>query len=62
MVEFIVNVARFLEVPLIAEGVENSEQYLLLKKAGCNVIQGYYFSKPVNTSEFGHLIEKNTER
>ncbi|MBP3783976.1 MAG: EAL domain-containing protein [Butyrivibrio sp.] len=62
MVEFIVNVARFLEVPLIAEGVENSEQYLLLKKAGCDVIQGYYFSKPVNTSEFGHLIEKNAER
>jgi EAL domain-containing protein (putative c-di-GMP-specific phosphodiesterase class I)/CheY-like chemotaxis protein len=62
MVEFIVNVARFLEVPLIAEGVENSEQYLLLKKAGCNVIQGYYFSKPVNTSEFGHLIERSAER
>ena len=59
MVEFIVNVARFLEVPLIAEGVENSEQYLLLKKAGCDVIQGYYFSKPVSTSEFGHLIERN---
>ncbi|MBP3278457.1 MAG: EAL domain-containing protein, partial [Butyrivibrio sp.] len=62
MVEFIVNVARFLEVPLIAEGVENSEQYLLLKKAGCDVIQGYYFSKPVNTSEFGHLIERSAER
>lgn len=62
MVEFIVNVARFLEVPLIAEGVENSEQYLLLKKAGCDVIQGYYFSKPVSTSEFGHLIERNTQR
>lgn len=62
MVEFIVNVARFLEVPLIAEGVENSEQYLLLKKAGCDVIQGYYFSKPVSTSEFGHLIERNSER
>ncbi|MBE5828220.1 MAG: EAL domain-containing protein [Butyrivibrio sp.] len=62
MVEFIVNVARFLEVPLIAEGVENSEQYLLLKKAGCDVIQGYYFSKPVSTSEFGHLIERSIER
>lgn len=62
MVEFIVNVARFLEVPLIAEGVENSEQYLLLKKAGCDVIQGYYFSKPVSASEFGHLIERSSER
>ncbi|WP_158589529.1 putative bifunctional diguanylate cyclase/phosphodiesterase [Butyrivibrio sp. CB08] len=59
MVEFIVNVARFLDVPLIAEGVENSEQYLLLKKAGCDVIQGYYFSKPVSSSEFGHLIERS---
>ncbi len=59
MVEFIVNVARFLDVPLIAEGVENSEQYLLLKKAGCDVIQGYYFSKPVSSSEFWHLIERS---
>ena len=59
MVEFILEIARFLGVPVIAEGVENSEQYLLLKKAGCDIIQGYYFSKPVSTSEFGHLIERN---
>ena len=59
MVEFILEIARFLGVPVIAEGVENSEQYLLLKKAGCDIIQGYYFSKPVTTSEFGQLIERN---
>ena len=59
MVEFILEIARFLGVPVIAEGVENSEQYLLLKKAGCDIIQGYYFSKPVTPSEFGQLIEKN---
>ncbi len=59
MVEFILEIARFLGVPVIAEGVENSEQYLLLKKAGCDIIQGYYFSKPVTSSEFGQLIEKN---
>ncbi len=61
MVEFILEIARFLGVPVIAEGVENSEQYLLLKKAGCDVIQGYYFSKPVSAGEFGHLIERNLE-
>ncbi len=61
MVEFILEIARFLEVPVIAEGVENSAQYVLLKKAGCDIIQGYYFSKPVNASDFGRLIEKDME-
>ncbi len=59
IVEFILDIARFLEVPVIAEGVETAEQYLLLKKAGCDIIQGFYFSKPVTASEFGYLIEKN---
>ncbi len=59
IVEFILEIARFLKVPVIAEGVETSEQYLLLKKAGCDIIQGFYFSKPVTASEFGYLIEKN---
>jgi EAL domain-containing protein (putative c-di-GMP-specific phosphodiesterase class I) len=59
MVEFILEIARFLNVPVVAEGVESSEQYLLLKKAGCDIIQGFYFSKPIMPSEFGQLIEKN---
>ena len=59
IVEFVLEMARFLGVPVIAEGVETSEQFLLLKKAGCDIIQGYYFSKPLNASEFGNLIEKN---
>ena len=62
IVEFILEVANFLGVPVIAEGVETSEQYLLLKKAGCNIIQGYYFSKPLVPSEFGNLIEHNAEK
>ncbi|WP_024866285.1 two-component system response regulator [Butyrivibrio sp. FCS014] len=59
MVEFVLEIARFLGVPVIAEGVESASQYLLLKKAGCDIIQGYYFSKPVSATEFGHLIEKS---
>ncbi len=60
MVEFIISIGKFLEVPVIAEGVETKEQYLLLKKAGCDVIQGYYFSKPLIESEFGALIDRET--
>ena len=62
VVEFVLEVANFLGVPVVAEGVETSEQYLLLKKAGCNIIQGYYFSKPLVPSEFGNLIEHNAEK
>ena len=59
IVEFVLDVAKFLGVPVIAEGVESREQYLLLKESGCNIIQGYYFSRPLTSSEFGSLIEKS---
>ena len=59
MVELVLDIAKFLDVPVIAEGVENEEQYHLLKEAGCDVIQGYYFSRPVLHEEFGELIAKH---
>ncbi|MBQ9252920.1 MAG: EAL domain-containing protein [Clostridia bacterium] len=58
MVELMLDIARFLSVPVIAEGVETEEQYQLLKGAGCDIIQGYYFSKPLPPEEFNRLIEK----
>lgn len=33
---------------VVAEGVETMEQYIFLRAIGCDMIQGYYFSKPVN--------------
>lgn len=61
MVELILEIAAFLGVPVVAEGVETEEQYQLLKHAGCDIIQGYYFSRPVPPEEFGRLIEKERE-
>ena len=58
MVELILDIAKFLNVPVVAEGVETEEQYQLLKKAGCEIIQGYYFSRPVPAEEFEKLIQK----
>ena len=34
------------------EGVENQEQYELLKEIGVNYIQGYFFGKPVPSDKF----------
>ncbi|MBR1798075.1 MAG: EAL domain-containing protein [Clostridiales bacterium] len=58
LVELIIDIARFLDVPVVAEGVETEEQLNTLKKMGCEIIQGYYFSKPVPAEEFVLFIEK----
>lgn len=56
MIELIIDIAEHLKVPVIAEGVETEEQYLTLKEMGCDIIQGYYFSKPVMKEEFSRFV------
>jgi len=56
LVEIMIQIARLLEVPVIAEGVETKEQMELLKSIGCDIIQGYYFSKPLPPEEFCKLF------
>ena len=58
MVQLMIDIADFMKIPVIAEGVETKEQYELLKKSGCDIIQGYYFSKPVPPEEFEKFIEE----
>ena len=59
MIELIIDIADYLQVPVVAEGVETEEQYLVLKSMGCDFIQGYYFSRPVPSEEFVRfLIER----
>lgn len=58
MVEIMKDIAGFMDVSVIAEGVETEEQYRLMKKAGCDYLQGYYFSKPVPPEEFEKLFER----
>lgn len=61
MISIVIDIADYLGVPVIAEGVETEEQYLALKKLGCTIIQGYYFSKPVPAEEFEKfLVEKDS--
>ncbi|MBQ6553748.1 MAG: EAL domain-containing protein, partial [Firmicutes bacterium] len=62
MVGIMTEIARLLEVPVIAEGVETREQMELLKSIGCDIIQGYYFSKPLPPEEFEKHIENRTKK
>lgn len=62
LVELVVDIAKFLNVPTVAEGVETESQLGTLKKMGCEIIQGYYFSKPVPPADFVPFIEKEIKR
>lgn len=48
----IIKMSEDLDVPVIAEGVETSEQVEYLKDLGCHLIQGYYFGKPMSADDF----------
>lgn len=48
----IISMAKELGVHSIAEGVEEYEQVLVLRALGCDMIQGYYYSKPISVDEF----------
>ena len=58
IIEIIMNIASVLSVEVNAEGVETEEQLNKLKAMGCDMVQGYYFSKPVAAEDFDELIKK----
>ena len=53
----IVTLAKNLDFKTIAEGVETKEQFDIIAELGCDIIQGYYFSKPLPENEFEDLLK-----
>lgn len=52
LVEGIISTAHVLGIEVVAEGVETEEQVEILQRIGCDIIQGYYYSKPLPPEEF----------
>ena len=52
LVALILDTARNLKIPVVAEGVETEGQMKLLKELGCAMVQGFYFSKPLHATDF----------
>ena len=59
IVEASVKMAKELGLMVIAEGVETEEQLIFLRDAGCDIAQGYYYSKPVNVEEFETFMSEH---
>ncbi|MFW5719305.1 MAG: EAL domain-containing protein, partial [Halanaerobium sp.] len=51
IVNTIITLAHNLKLRVVAEGVETREQAEQLKNAGCDIIQGYYYSRPLPLPE-----------
>lgn len=58
IVEAISTLAHNLGIGLVAEGVENINQAKLLKGYGCNEMQGYYYSRPVDANHLASVISQ----
>jgi PAS domain-containing protein len=54
----VVQMAKWLGTPVIAEGVETLEQADYMKSIGCKYIQGYLYSKPVGEDEFREKLKQ----
>lgn len=60
LVALILDTAKSLNIPVIAEGVETETQLKLLKRLGCSLVQGYYFSQPLGSDDFEtQIIQKD---
>lgn len=60
IVTAIFSIARALNLVVIAEGVENQQQLGFLTLHGCDMVQGYYFSPPLNNTDFTDWLENNS--
>ena len=63
MLGIIIEIARHISAPVIAEGVETRQQLDALKQLGCDIVQGYLFSPPVPAEKFeSFLTERRSPR
>ena len=56
LVSLILDIAKYLKVTVVAEGVETKGQLDILRDAKCDIVQGFYFSRPLPPEEFESLI------
>lgn len=57
----VVRMAKWLNLPVIAEGVERREQVDFLHSVGCEYVQGFYFARPMPVSDYEKLVSEKKD-
>lgn len=60
ILHFIMDLAKWMRLSVVAEGVETSEQLERIREVGCNYVQGYYLGKPMPYQDFEELLIKTS--
>lgn len=60
IISCVIDMAKKLRITSLCEGVETLEQSNYLSEIGCEIQQGYYFSKPISQEEFEAFIDKSS--
>jgi diguanylate cyclase (GGDEF)-like protein len=58
IVQAILALAKTLKLKVVAEGVETSDQAMLLDQIGCSFMQGFWFARPQPAEEIGRLLSR----
>lgn len=56
ILRFIIDLAQWMKLGVVAEGVETKEQVQNLRDVGCDYVQGYYFARPMPVKDFEALV------
>lgn len=62
IIKAVITLAKSIGINVIAEGVETKEHMIRLIEEGCNLGQGYYFSRPLSVHDFEQLMENSKEK
>jgi EAL domain-containing protein (putative c-di-GMP-specific phosphodiesterase class I)/CheY-like chemotaxis protein len=58
LVQAIISMGKGMQLKILAEGIETEEQLYYLKGNGCEILQGYYFSAPVDSGQAETLLSE----
>jgi EAL domain-containing protein (putative c-di-GMP-specific phosphodiesterase class I) len=61
IIESITSLARKLRMSSVVEGIETADQLAAASAAGCDEVQGYYFNRPVPSSQIGDVLTLDTK-
>ena len=62
IVALVIEMAKQLKMDIVAEGIETKEQLQVIQKCGCDIVQGYYYYKPMPIDEFEQRIRQEKAR